>query len=200
MPKYKNLLGQTFGRLTVISMREERSKFGAVVWECSCSCGGTSNVTTNGLVCGHTQSCGCYNKDRTKEVHAGNTYARLKYGRNAINQLYSRYKRDAAKRNLAFELSKDEFQLLTSGCCFYCGVPPSSVVSIKNAFGEYAYNGIDRVANHIGYVKNNCVSCCRACNSAKSAVTVEMIVAMHDFLFPRQIAPSPLIFSGVVRV
>ena len=29
------------------------------------------------------------------------------------------------------------------------------------------FPGIDRVNNNIGYVLNNCVSCCKFCNSAK---------------------------------
>lgn len=54
-----NLIGQTFGRLTVIEKLTDR-KHGNVVWRCQCSCGNIKDVPTNYLTNGHTTSCGCY--------------------------------------------------------------------------------------------------------------------------------------------
>lgn len=56
----KNLLGQTFGKLTVIEELPER-KNGGIVWLCQCECGNQIKVTTNSLTTGNTQSCGCIN-------------------------------------------------------------------------------------------------------------------------------------------
>lgn len=33
--------------------------------------------------------------------------------------------------------------------------------------GEFISNGIDRIDNNRGYVKENCVPCCKTCNYAK---------------------------------
>lgn len=53
-----DLVGQTFGRLTVLAETPER-KNGKVVWLCQCTCGNITKVQTDYLKSGHTQSCGC---------------------------------------------------------------------------------------------------------------------------------------------
>jgi hypothetical protein len=58
MPKSKDLTGQCFGQLTVISDSHER-KGGQVVWLCQCDCGKTTTVRTGNLQSGNTVSCGC---------------------------------------------------------------------------------------------------------------------------------------------
>lgn len=35
----KNLIGQKFGRLTVLEETDERSTQGGVIWKCKCDCG-----------------------------------------------------------------------------------------------------------------------------------------------------------------
>lgn len=69
-----NLIGKTFGRLTVTSLLKERNKHMNKIWECSCECGKKTNVTTNALNSGKVNSCGClaleirtkHGKNRTK--------------------------------------------------------------------------------------------------------------------------------------
>lgn len=51
------VVGQTFGRLTV--MCRVGSRRGASLWLCQCECGNTTNVIRHSLVCGDTRSCGC---------------------------------------------------------------------------------------------------------------------------------------------
>ena len=61
--KIEDLSGRIFGRLTVLSLNEERGKFGQVVYLCKCKCGNTTNVSSGKLKGGTTRSCGCLNKD-----------------------------------------------------------------------------------------------------------------------------------------
>lgn len=61
--KIKNLIGQRFGRLTVVAQTNERINR-SVVWECKCDCGNTHYVQSNSLLTGRTQSCGCLLKER----------------------------------------------------------------------------------------------------------------------------------------
>ena len=56
--KMINLLGQVFGRLTV-KARLPNGNFREVRWECLCTCGNITNVSTNLLRRGKTKSCGC---------------------------------------------------------------------------------------------------------------------------------------------
>ena len=57
-----NLVGQRFGKLTVISYsdyKNDSSHF--AYWNCKCDCGNEVVVMGNNLRTGHTTSCGCVN-------------------------------------------------------------------------------------------------------------------------------------------
>ena len=55
----KNLLGQKFGKLTVIEKTEKRSSGGNIIWKCKCDCGNIVEVPSNHLKNNETLSCGC---------------------------------------------------------------------------------------------------------------------------------------------
>lgn len=57
MPKKLNLIGQTFGKLTVI--REAENKNHKTYWLCQCECGNYTTVQTSHLRDGNIKSCGC---------------------------------------------------------------------------------------------------------------------------------------------
>lgn len=59
IPRSKNLIGQRFGKLTVIKDSGQRGHNRAVLWECLCDCGNTILVRSDQLTIGHTGSCGC---------------------------------------------------------------------------------------------------------------------------------------------
>lgn len=59
--------GPHFGRLTVIKQRETRSPEGLIVWVCKCTCGRVKHVRGVSLLAGHSQSCGCLQKERARE-------------------------------------------------------------------------------------------------------------------------------------
>ena len=59
----KDLTGQVFGRLTVVS----RAGIGSGkqrMWVCACSCGETCTVAHNNLVSGNSSSCGCFRREQ----------------------------------------------------------------------------------------------------------------------------------------
>ena len=53
-----DVLGKTFGDLTVVGRSKKRTKLGAY-WTCLCSCGYTCEATASELVNGHKTHCGC---------------------------------------------------------------------------------------------------------------------------------------------
>lgn len=57
-----NLIGKTFGRLTVVSFCD-KDKYGACRWNCLCICGGTTISRSYSLKTGRTKSCGCLQKE-----------------------------------------------------------------------------------------------------------------------------------------
>jgi len=69
MPKFIDLTGQKFGRLTVIKMIDERLNNGRIQWKCKCECGKIKNITGIYLRQGESRSCGCLHKDNIKKTH-----------------------------------------------------------------------------------------------------------------------------------
>ena len=61
-----NLVGQTFGRLTVVA-ESGRTKDRHIQYECVCECGNHKIVSGKDILSGHTRSCGC--RERIK--HGG---------------------------------------------------------------------------------------------------------------------------------
>jgi hypothetical protein len=59
--KVKDLLGQKYGRLTIVSEALKRGRQTAVL--CWCDCGGEKEITLSNLRRGYTKSCGCLNSE-----------------------------------------------------------------------------------------------------------------------------------------
>ena len=58
MKKFKDISGQTFGRLTAIE-RDTNIKKHGTYWKCSCSCGKQVSIYLGNLTSGKQLSCGC---------------------------------------------------------------------------------------------------------------------------------------------
>jgi len=59
MHQIRDLAGQLFGKLTVISRTAREKPYHGVYWHCRCVCGQEVSVRSNNLTSGHTVSCGC---------------------------------------------------------------------------------------------------------------------------------------------
>jgi hypothetical protein len=66
MGKVKELSGNVYGRLTVISFSHMVGE--ASYWNCICTCGTQKKVRRNRLTCGVTVSCGCYRLEKSIEA------------------------------------------------------------------------------------------------------------------------------------
>lgn len=67
---YENLIGQRFGKLTVIRKADEKKTYGGkeyVAWVCKCDCGNEVEVITSALKNGNTTSCGCKANYKSKK-------------------------------------------------------------------------------------------------------------------------------------
>ena len=71
---YKDITGQTFGRLTAVEPTRRRDSKGSVYWRCKCSCGNEAEVTVDCLTNGNTISCGCRRKELKKNIHQALTF------------------------------------------------------------------------------------------------------------------------------
>lgn len=61
-----NLIGQKFGRWTVIDVAEKRN--GRIYWKCKCDCGTVREVKQQSLTSGRSTSCGCYHREEAKSI------------------------------------------------------------------------------------------------------------------------------------
>lgn len=69
----KNLIGQKFGRLTVIDRHiDEKSN---TRWLCLCECGKTTVAVSGNLQRGKHKSCGCWRAGPTNYKHKDRTYS-----------------------------------------------------------------------------------------------------------------------------
>jgi len=69
VPKFVDLTGRVFSRLTVLK-HIGRNKSLKQLWICHCDCGGFVRVDSGRLVSGNTKSCGCYLKEKVT-IHGG---------------------------------------------------------------------------------------------------------------------------------
>jgi len=93
-----------------------------------------------------------------------NILKNTKFGR------YSQYKKSADKRNIKFELTKEDFLNIINKKCTYCGVSDITYYKITGA------GGVDRVDSNLDYTIDNCTSCCGMCNQMKLNYTKEQFL------------------------
>lgn len=174
--KIKDLTGNRYGRLTVVSVTDERAS-GDVVWLCRCDCGTMVKMATGSFRAG-TRSCGCLGFGHHRSSHRRNGVGTLPQGakslvrqeRENLRSLFKKYRAGGMKRGYEWKLTIDDFIVLTQQPCYYCGEPPSQEhISLHGTTDgqPYIYNGIDRVDNKRGYEIDNVVPCCKRCNYAK---------------------------------
>lgn len=90
MPKKECLIGQRFGRLTVVEATKERQDH-YCVWRCRCDCGGEILVNTKRLKGGTVKDCGCIPKMTVRQGHiaedlSGRVFGHLTVIRKAPNR------------------------------------------------------------------------------------------------------------------
>lgn len=169
--------GQKYGYLTVIQFVGKIKKVNRneYIWKFKCICGKEKNINIHEVRMGRTSSCGCLRSKLQSDSK------RKPPGVAAMNNLYNIYMKTCVEeRGYKFELTKEEFFILTKSNCYYCNKEPSQVKKAK--YSNYVYNGIDRVDNSEGYLRNNVVACCKECNSNKSGISRELIIKVYNFL------------------
>jgi hypothetical protein len=177
---FQDLTGQRFGRLTVVGRVPPKTEYEiknyVPRWLCRCDCGKETTITVGSLRTGNTTSCGCY----AYKIKS------LPVGKASENAVLSNYTTKCKRKNISFELTKEEFLELTRQNCFYCGRQPYQIGRTRGNNGNYVYNGVDRIDSSKGYTLSNCVSCCGRCNKAKLAETqsdfFEWIKTIHSNL------------------
>lgn len=170
--KRLDLSGKRFGRLLVTGYSHSHiqpSKQKRAIWDALCDCGNTIKVSTSALRSKNTKSCGCYFNEIIKSGAR-----KIKSGEANFNYKYLSYKARAKnhKKNISFELTKEQFRSIIINNCFYCGQEPSMFHTSRSFNGLFISNGIDRIDSNIGYTINNSVPCCKLCNTMKNELNI----------------------------
>lgn len=148
-----------------------------------CSCGKESSTCTSNIINAITHqsriSCG-HIKNRGASHAAWTTYLQ-------------QYRDGAKKRNIQFQLTREEFILLASQNCHYCSAEPRSWDKYKEkrlrdykskgrpksdpseylSNCEIFMNGIDRKTPTLGYTVENSITACSRCNMCKQSLSYE---------------------------
>lgn len=148
------------------------------LWICKCDCGGEKILRLSTFKEGKITSCGC-------ERVAHNRHNKRSFA--IINLLYkTSICRRHRNMNFKDELINIEiFEKLIVAECFYCGRSPFIKIKDK-ATGEFLMvNGIDRIDNKSGYIKDNVRSCCKDCNTAKGVLTEQEFFNLTKMIYER---------------
>jgi len=166
MSSFKDLKGQTFGKLKVLETASQ-TKYKQYNWKCLCECGKETVVLSANLVQGYTQSCGCLG-----------IASRIKPGA-AFRQVLKHYKSSAKTRNIGWDLTDEQFRYLVTQPCYYTGRIPS-VIEVSKSGEIFVHGGIDRLDSHQGYTLDNCVPCCAVVNYAKRSLSYDDFLQLAE--------------------
>jgi hypothetical protein len=160
--KIINLTGKRFGKWVVLSRVYCRSK--NVKWLCRCDCGIEKEVDGNNL------------RD-SKSLRCRNCLFLIS-GESLFRDSLRTYKKGAERRGLVWDLLEKDVRNLFDSSCYYCGAKPEKrYVPRQLRKGNFLRNGIDRKNNDVGYIPDNCISCCTRCNRMKLNMTYSVFIS-----------------------
>jgi hypothetical protein len=116
----KDITGQKFSSLSVISLADSRSSDGGMKYNCLCGCGNNCVVARACLISGMTKSCGCH-----RRVRGQNNKGYLGY-KDLGQQYWGNLLRGAKARNIYFCVEKEqayELFIKQEKKCALTGVP-----------------------------------------------------------------------------
>lgn len=166
-----NLIGQKFGRLTVV--RDTRKRYRTeVIWLCKCDCDSSIEVVSSYLRKGDTKSCGCLKKEKAKIMglrNKGKNHPQYKHGDRDTsfyrlwkgikcrchNQNYWSYKYYGGRGIKICPEWRDDYRIFKQWA-FANGYKPGLV--------------IDRINNDGNYTPDNCQWITRAENTKKMLI------------------------------
>ena len=179
--KKSTIIGKKFGRLTTLERSSVRGKNSYdTKYLCLCDCGTIKIISYSNLKSGTTKSCGCLAKDLLRKRNKKGT------GDTCRRAIWNYYTRNAKTRHIKWGLSYDSFKKIIEQPCHYCGDLAGTLTKMRH--GDFLkHNGIDRFHNDLGYVKNNCIPCCKRCNIAKGDMSPqnfeEWVITVYSHLF-----------------
>ena len=111
----------------------------------------------NNIITMTCKACRIQNKIQDAKRNKESRYILEKQNKFAT---YGKYIKDTCTRNIPFDLTFEQYENIVGDPCYYCNITDD----------EKGFNGIDRKRSEIGYIVENCVSCCKMCNKLKGTL------------------------------
>jgi len=146
MGKFIDLIGQRFGRLTVVE-KVPNKKSTQAKWRCVCDCGGECEVISVDLRSGHTRSCGCLQREKIGNLNRTHGLRKTK-----IFQIYHSIKqRCYNSKSWAYKWYGAKGKVMDD---YYLG--SDGLEHFVEDVGEIPEGmTVDRIDNSIGYMRGN---------------------------------------------
>lgn len=148
--KRVEMVGKTFGRLTVVSEASKSANNG-LRWHCSCECGATSVVAGTNLRNGNSTSCGC----RSREVVR---LRRTTHGQSKVGNVTPEYRTWTNVKSRCTNTNFIQFKDYGGrGITMHpAWAAEFSVFLADMGPRPSKYHSIERIDNSRGYEPNNC--------------------------------------------
>lgn len=130
------LVGQRFGRLTVIRFAKRLKE--TAVWTVRCDCGREKDVRGSNLLTLSVATCGCSRKKPEKFQEVTSRPRQLPTGMAAFRRVFREYKTNAVRRGIEFMLTEPQCHRLFQSDCAYCGDACCSACNRAKGIMSYA--------------------------------------------------------------
>lgn len=115
------------------------------------------------------------NQKHWRELNPEKMLVQNETNKNSSPHQYQIYVQDANKKNVEFSLTYEDFQGITTNPCNYC-----------NEKHDRGFQGIDRIDQTVGYIRGNCVPCCKMCNYMKGSLHKNVFLKRVEHILTHQ--------------
>jgi len=154
MPKFQDLTGMKFNRLTVIE-KDYKNKSGRSCWKCICDCGNETIVRSDILKDGRVKSCGCLHDSNAKTMSKNNVTHGLSY-KGHHHRIYNIW---ATMKQRCYNPNATKYENYGGRGITICDEWKIDVINFYNwaIANDYSENlSIDRINSNGNYEPSNC--------------------------------------------